>query len=110
MTPLDEIPDVQFVAVAASEQNLRIDSLIHHVWSSPFAGDESVESQVPPEIISKFLRTSLQLPLPENIEAFVIHHKNSAGTIAVGGSKRVHQDSVGAAMNRVRRCVSRARG
>src|SRR5580765_2261780 len=102
MTPLGQIPDVQLVAVAASQQNLRIHSLAHHVGSSPFAGNESVESQVPPEIISQFLRATIQLPLPEDIEALVIHHENSARTVPVRSSQRAHQDSVGTAMNRVR--------
>src|SRR5881394_1221470 len=106
MTPLWQIPDVHFVPVAAGQQDLRIYSLVHHVGRSPFAGNQSVESQVPPEIIGELLRAPLQLPLPEDIEAFVIHHENSAGTIAVRSSQRAHQDSVGTAMNRVRGCVS----
>ena len=84
--------------------------MLHHVGRAPFAGDESVESQVPPEIISEFLRATIQLPLPEDIEALVIHHENSAGTVAVRSSQRAHKDSVGTAMNRVRGCVSRACG
>ena len=40
MTPLEQIPDVQLVAVAATQQNFRIHSLLHHVGRSPFAGDE----------------------------------------------------------------------
>src|SRR5258706_14709179 len=105
MTSLGQIPDVQLVAIAAAQQDLRIHSLAHHVGRSPFAGDESVESKVPPEIVSEFLRASIQLPLPEDIEALLIHHKNSARTVAVRSSQRAHQDSVGAAMNRVRGCV-----
>jgi len=51
---------------------------------------------VPPEIISELLRASLELPLPEDIEALVIHHENSAGTVArLGAPSRAHQDSVG---------------
>ena len=65
---------------------------------------------MPPEIVGEFLRAAIQLPLPEDIEALVIHHENSAGTVAVRSSQRAHQDSVGTAMNRVRGCVSRARG
>src|SRR6185436_4956194 len=88
MTPLQQIPDMQPVAVAATQQNFRIHSVLHHAGRSPFAGDDGVESQVPPEVISKFLRATIQLPLPEDIEALVIHHENSAGTTAVGSSVR----------------------
>src|SRR5438477_13011070 len=106
MTRLEQIPDVQLVAVAAIQQNFRIHSLVHHAGRSPFAGDDGVESQMPPEIIGEFLRAAIQLPLPEDIEALVVHHENSAGTAAVGSSQRADKDSVGTAMNRVRRCVS----
>src|SRR5947207_2509682 len=98
------------MAVAATQQNFRIYSVLHHVGRSPFAGDESIESQMPPEIIGELLWTSLQLPLPEDIEALVIHHENAAGTVAVRSSQRAHQDSVGTAMSRMRGCVSSARG
>jgi hypothetical protein len=65
---------------------------------------------VPPEIVRKSLRATIQLPLPEDVEALVIHHEKSARTIAVRSSQRAHQDSVGTAMNRVRGRISRARG
>src|SRR5215471_12280045 len=110
MTPLDQIPNVQLVPVAATQQYFRIHSILHHVGRAPFAGDDGVVSQVPPEVIREFLRAAIQLPFPENIEALMIHHENSAGTAAVRSSQRADQDSVGTAMNRVRRCVSRARG
>src|SRR5258705_13419191 len=100
MTPLGKIKDVQLMAVAASQQNLRIHSLAHHVGSSPFAADDGVVSQVPPEIICKFLRTTIQFPLPENLEALVIHHENSTRTVAARSPQCAHQDSVGTAMNR----------
>ena len=88
MPPFRQIPDVHLVTVAAAKQDLRIDSLPYHVGRSPFAGDESVESQVPPEIISELLSASLQLPLPEDLEALVIHHENSAGTVAIRSPQR----------------------
>src|SRR5580704_12191625 len=110
MTPLEQIPDVQLVPVAAVQQDLRIHSLFHHAGRSPFAADQSVESEVPPEIISEFLRATIQLPLPEDIEALLIHHENSARPAAVRSSERADKDSVGTAMNRVRGCVSRTRG
>src|SRR5215472_13810146 len=108
MSPLEQIPDVQPVAVAAAKQNLRIYSIHHHVRGSPFAGDDRVESQVPPEVVRESLRAAIQLPLPQDIEAFVIHHENSAGTAAVRGPQRADKDSIGTAMNRVRGCVSGA--
>lgn len=37
MTALVQIPDVQLVAVAAFEQDLGIQSVLHHVGRAPFA-------------------------------------------------------------------------
>ena len=88
MTPLEQIPDVELVAVTAAQQDLRIHSFVHHVGRSPFAGDDGVEAQVPPEIIRKFLRAAIQLPLPEDIEALVIHHENSTWTTTVRSAQR----------------------
>src|SRR6266850_1091249 len=110
MTPLDQVPDVEFVAVAATQQYFGIHSVLHHAWRSPFAGDDGVEAQMPPEIISEFLRAAIQLPLPEHIEALRIHYENSAWAAAVRSSQRADENSIGTAMHRVRGCVSRARG
>src|SRR5215472_13620846 len=110
MTPFDQVPDVEFVAVAAAQQYFGIHSVLHHARRSPFAGDDGVESQVPPEIICKFLRATIQLPLSEHIEALVIHYENSAGAPAVRSAQRADKDPVGTAMNRVWGCVSCARG
>src|SRR5260370_40146048 len=104
----EQIPAGGFVAGAATQQNFRIYPLFHHTGRSPFAGDNGVESQVPPEVISKFLRAAIQLPLPEDIEALLIHHENSARTAAVRSSQRADIDSVATAMNAVRGAVSRA--
>src|SRR5262245_21969332 len=109
MTSLDQIPDVELVAVAASEQYFRIHSVFHHARCSPFAGDGGVETQVPPEIIRKFLRTTIQFPLSEHIEALLIHYENSSRAAAIRSSQRADKDSVGTTMNRMRGRVSRAR-
>src|SRR5690349_13354683 len=110
MTSLEQIPDVQIVAVAALQQNFRIHSVLHHIRRSPFASDDGVETQMPPEVVSKVLRTAIQLPFPEDIEALVIHHENSARTATVRSSQGADKDSIGTTMNCMRGCVSRARG
>src|SRR5437763_609288 len=99
MTPLGQIPNVKLVAVSARQQNLRIHSLAHHVGSSPFAGEERIESEVPPEIVGEFLWAAFQFPLPQHLEGLVIHHENSAWTVPVRSPQRAHQNSVGTAMN-----------
>src|SRR6185369_16476219 len=106
MTSLDQIPDMQLVAIAATQQNLWIHAILHHVRRSPFAGDHRVVSQMPPEIVSKFLRATIQFPLSEKVEDLVIYQEKSTGTITVRRAQRAEQNSIGAAMNRVRRCIS----
>src|SRR5687767_13393526 len=100
MAPLGQVPYMQLVTVAATQQYFRTHSILHHVGRSPFACDDRVESQVPPEIVGKLLRTAIQLPLAEHIEALMVHHENSSGTAAVRSSQRANQDPVGTAMNR----------
>ena len=46
-----EIPDMHLVPVAAREEGLRINSILDFVRSAPFAGDQRVMSEVPPEIV-----------------------------------------------------------
>src|SRR5438309_7001414 len=110
MTPLGQIPDVHLLAITATQQNFRVYAILHHVGRSPFAADDRVESQVPPEIVCELLRSSVQLPLSEDLEALVIHYEDSAGAVAVWSSQRADQDAIGAAMNGVRRSVSSSRG
>src|SRR5262249_26099090 len=98
------------MAVPAAKQNLRIYSFHHHVGCSPFAGDDRVESQVPPEVVREFLRAAIQLPLPQDLETFVIHHKNSARTASIRCPQRADKDSTRTAMHRVWGCISRASG
>src|SRR5262245_54105936 len=102
MTPLVQIPHMQLVSVAAAQQNFRIHPVLHHAGRSPFACDDGVESQMPPEVIREFLRSAVQFPLPEHVEALWIHHENSARTAAVRRSQRADKNSVGTAVNRVR--------
>src|SRR6266516_4690318 len=100
---------MQFVAVAALQQNVRNDAVLHHVRSAPLAGNYSVVSQVPPEIVSEILRPTIQLPLAKHDEAVLIHHKNSARSIAVWRSERAGIDSLGPAVYGMWRSVPRAR-
>src|ERR1017187_6846946 len=108
MTPLEQIPDVQLGAGSHHSTEFPDSLPSHHVGRSPFAGDDGVESQVPPEVVGQFLRATIQLLFSEDIEALVIHHDNSAWTATVGSAQRADKDPVGTAMNRVRGCVSRS--
>src|SRR5678816_1303041 len=69
-----------------------------------------VQPQMPPEVVGQLLRTPVQLPFPEYVEAVVVHYEDPSRSIAVGCSKSAGVDSFRAAMNSVRRGVSGARG
>ncbi len=56
MAALVQIPDVQFVAVLSGQQQLRVDTVLHHVRRAPFGGDHGVVPEVPPEVIGQTLR------------------------------------------------------
>src|ERR1700733_14456163 len=101
MAALAQIPHVQLVAIAALEKYLGIYPVPHHVGRAPFAGDDGVQSQVPPKVVGQILRTAVEFPFAQNVEAVVIDHEDAAGTIAVGSAQRARIDSLGAAMDGV---------
>jgi hypothetical protein len=68
--------------------------------------NESIETQIPPEIVRKILRSTIQFPFAEDVEAVVIDHENSAGAIAASRSKRARINPFRSAMQRVRRRVA----
>src|SRR6185436_271062 len=72
-----------------------------------FARQQSVETQVPPEIVMQELLAAIQFPLAQDVERLAIQHENSTGTIAVGSSERADVNALGTAMNRVRARVIR---
>ena len=78
-----QIPDVQGVAVLASEQQLRIDAAAHHVRRPPLAGDHDVVAEMPPEIVGEILRAPVQLPAPARLEGLVVEDEDAAGAVAI---------------------------
>src|SRR3989442_1072630 len=87
MAPLAKVPQVHSVTVAALEQDVRIDTMLDHVGSTPLAGDHRVVAQMPPEVISQVLRSSIDLPFPENIEALGVHDEDASRTLSIGRSQ-----------------------
>src|SRR5437667_3095151 len=65
MAAAPEVPNMQLVTIAAGQQNVRIHTVLHHVWSAPLARNQCVEAKVPPEIVSQCLRSAVDLPLAE---------------------------------------------
>src|ERR1700730_7001345 len=96
-----EIPNVHLVAVAAREQGFGIEPVLNFVWSSPFAGDQRVMSEMPPEIVSQFLGSAIEFPSAQNVEVEVIENENSAWTAAVWRAKGADVNALRTTMNRV---------
>src|ERR1700686_2286307 len=76
--PLAQIPNMQRVTIAALQQNFGVHSLFDHVRRAPLAADERVISQVPPEVVTEILRSAIDFPLSQYVEALRIEDKNAA--------------------------------
>src|SRR5580693_1980775 len=101
MPALAQIPDVEFVAVPAFQQNFGIHAVLHHAGRAPFASDDGVQTQVPPKIVSQILWAAVEFPLPQDVEAVVIDDEDTAGSLAVGGAQGTRINTLGTAMNGV---------
>src|ERR1700738_2166373 len=95
------------MTIAALQQNFGVHSLFDHVWRAPLAADERVVSQVPPEVITEILRTAIDFPLSQYVEAVRIENENAARSAPIGCAKRAHENAIGAAVHGVRTAVSR---
>ena len=110
MAALAQVPQMQRVTVLAAEQQIGLHSIFDHFRRAPFAGDRNVVAEMPPEVVGQVLRSAVDLPAAEHVDALMVEQKESAGTVAVGSTQRAHIDRVGAAMNRMRPAVTGARG
>src|SRR5450755_2730702 len=97
------------MTVFAADQQVQIGAGFDHIWRAPFAGYRDVVAEMPPEIITEILRTAIDFPAAENVEALVIEQEDSAWTAAIGSAECAHVDRVGAAMNRMWPAISRTR-
>ena len=82
MATAPKIPDVESVAVAGFEKNVGIEAVLDHVGSTPFAGDESVVAEVPPEVVVETLRAAFDFPFTEHIKGFRVEDEDAARTVA----------------------------
>src|SRR5262249_24620605 len=106
MAALVQVPDMYFVPVFAAQQQFRDDAVFNHVGRSPLGGHHRVVSQMPPEVISKLLRTAALFPLPAQVERVCIHQENTARSVSVGRAEGASIDTIRAAMNSVGRSVT----
>src|ERR1700691_477213 len=107
VTTLAQIPDMQGVAVAPLQKNFWVHAVFHHVRRSPLAGNHGVKPQMPPEVVGKELRPTVDFPFPQNLKAVRIHDENSTRPLSRSGAQRAAENSVRTAMHRVRPAVAR---
>ncbi len=72
-----QIPEVQSPAVLGAEQHFGDQPVLDCVGRAPLAGDQRIVAEVPPGIIGEILRPAIHLPLPEHVEALVIHQEET---------------------------------
>src|ERR1700691_2969651 len=108
MAALAKIPEMQVMSVLASQQQLGIDTVLHHVRRAPFAGDGNVVAKVPSEIVAELLRTALDFPSTEWFEGVVIEGKYTSRAVSARRAERAQVNAVRSAVHRVRPAVSGA--
>src|SRR5580693_3346652 len=67
--PPPKIPDVELVTVTAGKQVFRIDPVLDLVRNTPFTCDHRVVAEMPPEIISQFLRSTIPSQRPSTLKS-----------------------------------------
>jgi hypothetical protein len=81
---LGEIPEVQTATVLAAEQNLRNEAVLEGVGRTPFARPDRVVVEVPTGIVAEKLRSAVDFPAAERLEALVIYQKDPARRLPFG--------------------------
>src|SRR4029450_12124485 len=82
-----QVPSVYLMAVFATQEQIGLQSAFDHVRCPPLAGEQRVESQMPPEIVLKKLGAAVHLPLAQDVKCLAIEHENAAWAIAIGCPK-----------------------
>src|SRR5436853_7282723 len=97
-----QVPYMHLMAVFAAQKKVRLQSAFNHVQRAPLAAQQRVETQMPPKIVMKKLRTAVHFPLAQNLERFAIEHEDAARTVTIGRPKRADVNAFRPAVNRVR--------
>src|SRR5947208_13381728 len=85
-----QIPHMHLMSIFAAEEEVRLQSVFDHIRRAPFAAQQGVEPQMPPEIVMQKLRAPIHLPLTQDFERFAIEHENTDGAVTVRCSKRAN--------------------
>src|SRR5437899_10592453 len=102
-------PDMHLMSIFAAEEEVRLQSVFDHIRRAPFATQQRVEPQMPPEIVMQKLWAPTHLPLTKDFERLTIEHENTPTAFAIGCSKRANVNAFRPALNRVRTPIVSAR-
>src|SRR5262245_63878674 len=97
MPALGEIPEMQAAAVFAAKQDLGNETIFECVGGAPLTGHHRVIAEMPPPVITEKLRSTVDFPTAERLEAFVVHQEDPAGRLSLGVAARRHLNSAGSA-------------
>src|SRR3712207_3399078 len=96
------------MAIFASQELLGVEPAFDHIRRAPLAGDHGVVAEMPPEVVGKILRSSIDLPGPERVEALVVHDEHAPRSFAVGIPQRAYVDALRTTVDGVGAAVARA--
>src|SRR5436190_13954434 len=102
MPTATQVPYMHLMPIFAAEEEVRLQSVFDHTLRAPFATQQRIETQMPPEIVMQKLWAPIHLPLTQDFERLTIEHENSARPVAIGGSKGTHVNPFRSTVNRMR--------
>src|SRR5258708_40119044 len=85
---LAKIPNMQLMTVAATQQMVGLQPLLYLIGSPPLAADVCVVTQMPPEIVRQFLRSTIDFPAAEHVKVIMIEKEDSTWPGPIGCTKR----------------------
>src|SRR5947207_13763892 len=104
-----QIPDMHLMSIFVAEEEVRLQSVFDHIRRAPFATQQRIEPQMPPEIVMQKLWAPTHLPLTQDFERLTIEHENTPRTVAIGRSKRANVNAFRSTVTRVRARITAAR-
>src|ERR1700716_3724545 len=90
------------MTVSAIQKMIGLQPLFYPVRSTPFAADQCVMAQMPPEIVRQLLRSTIDFPASEHVEVIMINKEDSAWSGPIGCAKRADINTFRTAVNCMR--------
>src|SRR5260221_1080178 len=108
MLALSKIPKMQLVPIAAAEEMIWLEPVFYLIRSTPLATDQRIMPQVPPEIVSQFLRTTVDFPSAEHIKVVMVDEEDSAWPVSIRCTQGANVNALRATVDSVRTGINGA--